>query len=382
MPNRRKRIIRKLQLREISGVDFPAQQGARALIIKRYDDRSDDKGDKGNQPVGKGGLSQVLTSVTNGHQHGIQLRIYSDGDLDIWVDYAQATDSVDNHSHSLVRDAEGNYTVSENAGHTHTVDTAAINAAIAGMVQKGDDTMDPKEVEKLRKHNDRLAKIVALSAIVKAHFDELPDTAAEDAFLELSKEDQTKAVEKAAAEKKADDPIVYTTKAGVELRKSDGASAVALAKSFDAQQEQMAELVESNKALAKRNEDAEYRSRVSSEIPNLPGTVDSRIALLKSIDGIENDEERKKAQEDLKAQNTSFGDVFKFQGITGNMNGSDPEQDNADPQAKLDKMAEELQKADPKLSLTDAMTKALDTDEGSALYEQIVARDRQVAAAA
>ena len=82
MPDRQKRrIMRKLRIDEISGVDVPAQAGARNLIMKRRDG--------GAPPIKKDDVVAVVTGVIEGHQHGIQIRVY-DGSLSVSVQYALA----------------------------------------------------------------------------------------------------------------------------------------------------------------------------------------------------------------------------------------------------------------------------------------------------
>ena len=223
----------KFTINELSTVDFPAQEGAQALILKRRDPQS--------RETRKCSLAQFATDSVKGHQHGIEISCY-DNRVHMWVMHAVAEDADTGHDHQLIMGEDGTYVLSENAGHTHDIDTASLNAVIAALLSKAKEgSMDPKELEALKKSNERLKKIVLLSAVAKAHFDGLETEEAQDAFLSKSADDQAAAIQKAAddkaaaeAAKNAADPVVYTSKVtGIEVRKSDGPTVLALVKKQD-----------------------------------------------------------------------------------------------------------------------------------------------------
>ena len=139
---KKKRIMRKFRINEISGVDVPAQAGARALIMKRHARAA--SGLEPQDDVSKD-LVQLATGATNGHQHGIRVRRYSDGEIDIYCAYAMGEDGDSSHNHGIVV-TDGGYSVLENAGHTHSLDSATLAAVItACALSKRED--EPEEEE-------------------------------------------------------------------------------------------------------------------------------------------------------------------------------------------------------------------------------------------
>jgi hypothetical protein len=110
--------------------------------------------------------------------------------------------------------------------------------------------------------------ILKMSPEVRKHFDAL-DEAGQTGFLALSEADQASTVEKA----NATDPVVYKTAGGVEIRKSDGATAALLAKQLDETAAEVSVL------KAGRTTDA-IETRASTEFPNVAkGTA---VAMLKT----------------------------------------------------------------------------------------------------
>ena len=372
-----KRIMRKLRIDEISGVDVPAQEGARALIIKR-DARP-------GEPVDKSGLVNLVTGSANGHAHGITVRRYREGELNIWVEHAQAEADDSGHSHSLMMTPEGAYAVVENAGHTHTLDSAALAAAIVGTVNK-EAEMTPEEkarLEKLEKQLARGSKIIALAADLRTHFDGLADEALQDAFLAKSADEQKAEVKKVADEaaaaeaaRNAEDPVVHKTKTGIEIRKSDGATMLAMAKEQDKKDAENAELRKTVKDLTDQTGKASYEKRAREELPDVPGSVEARAAMLKAIDGIEDEAHRKAALAALKSKGDGISKLFKSIGT------ADPGADDAtggdDPSDKLEALAKAYQKDHPELSYEQAEARVLETPEGSELYTGIADRGTHV----
>ena len=214
-PAGKKRIMRKFTIDELSSVDVPAQEGAQALILKRAE----------VDEVGKSGVVQMVTGEAEGHRHGIKVRKWGDGEIDIWVLSAQMSADKSSHDHPLLVGTDGIYSVVENAGHTHTLESAALAAAIVGTVNK-EAEMTPEEkarLEKLEKQLARGNKVIALAADLRTHFDGLAVEAAQDAFLAKSADEQKAEVKKVADEaaaaeaaRNAEDPVVHTTKTGIE----------------------------------------------------------------------------------------------------------------------------------------------------------------------
>ena len=355
MPLKRN-IMRAFKIKEISGVDNPAQVGARFTIMKRATPEELKKH--------RGDLVSILTSETLGHQHGVRVW-HDDGETGMYVSYGYAEGEDHGHDHPIAKDGS-NFVLGITAGHTHTIDTAAVNALILNLVMKQGDTMadktetDAEKIERLEKENDLAKAIVKLDAAQRAHFDGLEKGAQCD-FIAKSDADRKAEIDAAAVAKAAAsgaDPVVYTTMDGLEVRKSEGAVTLSIAKSND-------KLRKDNADLRTEREAETLRKRAESELPNLPGTVDERAELLKAVDSIEDDSKRKASMNLLKAQNEAFKGIGTTLGTTG-----DPTSDGS-PEADLDAMAKKYA-ADNKIDYDAAYVKVLDTDEGKELYAKSV----------
>ena len=352
----KKVILRKIEINEISGVDNPAQEGARMVIMKRAD---------GKVAKGAGDLADLLTSEVDGHQHGINFRVY-DGELSIYVGYATGNGENDTgHYHALVRNPDGTYDLAVVAGHTHDIDQGAMSAAVLTLLSKNkkEGVTMPEEKKSLEKQLEEAQDglkvanaIVSLKLAERTHFDKL-DEDGKKKFLVKSGDDRK--AEIAAAEKAAtdSDPVVYTTMDGVELRKSGGEVVLALAKSNDT-------IRKENKELRDKTAQDDLEKRAEKELQYMPGDLATRAAMLKAIDGIEDKAQREAAHNSLKAQNTAMSSAFETQGHGGH---SDP----GSPQSELDTLSKSYAK-EHKVSEAVAFTKVLETEQGKELYGKTV----------
>ena len=262
--------------------------------------------------------------------------------------------------------------------------------AVAASVQKHGpelegEPMTPeeqKQFDEIKKANERLGKVMLLKAVARTHFDELPDVKAQDAFLAKTEAVQTAEVEKAVADAKkaADDaaaeaakadPVVHTTTDGLEIRKSDGAGVLALAKARDADAVKIAELTEANAGMAKAAAQSTYEMRAEDELKHLPGTLQQRAALLKAAEGIEDEETRKAAVDALKAQNKAMAPAF---GTVGTGGGAIIKADGDDPQGQLNDLATAYRKDKEGVTIEQAEAAVLKTPAGAELYSQIMAQ--------
>ena len=379
-PYKRKNRMVKFRIGELSSVDVPAQQGARALIMKR-DNRAPAPRD-----VKKDDVVQAVTGENEGHIHGIRIHRYHDGEVSIIVSYAQAEGAESGHDHMLYRDpTSGTYSVLPNAGHTHELDSAALNAAIVASVTKRnpEDAMTPEEKARLEKAEQtakRLEKVAALSPEHFAHYSKIEKAESQDNFLSLSADERDVIVADMAKRATDTDPVVYTIKHGVakgtEIRKSAGDLALAMAKNQDEQAEQTAALAQENADLKKAASTASFEKRASEELNHLPGTLQSRAALLKAAESIEDEGQRKEAVAALKANNAAMGPMFKAHGIGGlNPDGSGGPETGGEPQARVDELVKEYQKAHPGTTKEAAEAEIYATAEGAQLYSRIVAAE-------
>lgn len=346
---KKRNIMRAFKIAEISGVDVPAQEGARVAIMKRAPGVN-------AGPVQK---AAALTTSVDGHSH--MLHVSYDG-----MEYNSGQTSWENdHSHPWVRTADGMVVIGEARGHTHEVSvvgkSAAGNDQPAGVPGADDGAKEPemtKTVEDLQKQLDRANAVAELNDAQKSHLKSL-DAAGQDAFLAKTAAERQAEVDAVAKNAADADPVVYKTLDGLELRKSAGEALIAMAKSNDALRKQ-------NDELAKKAADADLRKRAETDLANLPGDVEVRMSLLKSVDGIADETQRTAALNALKAQSAALKPAFETKG-----HGGQPVAGSADE--SLDVMAKKYQADHPGTSYAKAMDAVLATDAGAELYGKSLA---------
>lgn len=407
-----RRKMDKFELGEISFVDSPAQTPATAEVEKAEDASLDELLDKGPGPKPGGrrrrkvgetgdesfeefarrrrlrkpgatdgelrdeftrakaqknmGAAVMLTSSEEGHQHGV--RIYrgddeDDGGFRVYVDYA-AGEAGETHDHQVVMADDGTIQVSENFGHTHTIDQGRLRQIVLEMAMKStvpeeislvgllaketsdderavkEETEMPEDLKKaeervaaLEAENATLLKVAGLPAAQKAHYDELAETE-RSKFLDLDADDRAQLVADAQKAKEDSDPVIYKAADGAVYRKSDDPRLVEMAKGRDQDRKDVIKL-----RLA--NEDAALSKRAEAELANFPGKVEVRKAILKAVDGIEDETTREAALDALKSHNAKMGPALRTVGAEGQPQVLKVgDQEEADEE--LDRMAKEL----------------------------------------
>ena len=394
---RRVRVMKEFRIDELSGVRVPAQRGAGVVIMKRDGSAPARPGE-----VEKGCLVDMVTGEADGHVHGINIWNH-DGDISLYVMGARSGEDEYEHDHCVLRRPDGTYAVVENAGHTHTLDTVALAAAMMGTVAKtvdarvwtssgtefapgvssntvivgaerhneGSGAMNDKEIAALKAENERLEAIVKMSAEHRSYYEAL-DADGQAQFIKRSETDRTAVIEIARRAQEDADPVVYTTRDGVDIRKSDGAGALAMAKSADALRGELADVRDENSKLVGAAVVADLQKRAAVELSNLPGSIEHRAALLKAVDGIPDEDARATAMAALKSQNDGLAPIFKMAGIGAASDPVGTAQDTA--QRRLDELTKSHQEAHPDVSFAVAQDAVLQTREGSELYRQIEGR--------
>jgi hypothetical protein len=319
----------KFVIREISSVDLPAQIPAKALILKAAKDED---------------LRKRLRLLSNedGHTH-----LLDDAEEGGHTSHDKSPDEEYGHSHPWVRNSDGSITIGMADGHAHSILEKRLtqeeclskvgqdeSAGDGGGRFQGENPMtkteEPaadqavnKRIEELEKRAARAERLAGLSDLHKAHLATLQGADAE-AFLGLSPEQRQSVVEKA----KGDDPVVYTTLDGQEIRKSAGQLVLSLAKRADESERNLA----AEKATREREV---FKVRAKDELGNLPGDEDVQVALLKAIDGIRDEKLRKGALEILKAANSGVKQGFEKAGTQDGGEGA------GEANAQLEKMAQD-----------------------------------------
>ena len=163
----KRRRMDKFKLNEVSAVTTPAQGPALAAIRKSDDeivfkqdgprsgetfdqflarmrrngsDMSDGEARAMFERVAKGGdMADMFTSIEEGHQHAIHVYEHDDG-VNVMVGYATAPGAEHSHDHQITRGDDGMYIVSENVGHSHTIDGMKLQEIIMmRMMMKSED---------------------------------------------------------------------------------------------------------------------------------------------------------------------------------------------------------------------------------------------------
>lgn len=347
----KRNIMEEFELDEISGVDFPAQAGARVTIMKRGLPTDED-----GEPTAK---RLRLLSDEDGHTH-----LIDDSEDGGTTSYEHSPGEDMGHSHPWVRNDDGSISIGMSDGHSHNVIQKSDTAGDAGEGQPGDTDMTKtndaageqavtKEQHEAIQAELQLAKAYgALTDAQKAYAADLPEGDERNAFIQKSDAEREAIVEKATAE----DPVVYTRLDGTELRKSAGDLVIQLAKDADeSKRELLAE-------KAARSQDR-LQKRADSELANLPGESVAKVALLRAVEGISDEAVRKQVDGLLKAANERGSAAFEQLGTAAKS------ADIGDAEAKLDELAHKRANENGE-DFHKAYAEVLGTPEGRALYAQ------------
>lgn len=193
----------------------------------------------------------------------------------------------------------------------------------------------------------------SLSDIEKQHLAGLP---AQDQAVFLKAEAPVrKRLVEAAREA---DPVIYTSANGEEFRKSDNPRLIELAKRLDTA-ERLA------KAEREIREGDQLRKRAQEDLSKLPGSEAAKVALLKAVGSIADQATRTEVEALLKAAQAAGGVVTTMRGTAAGA-----EDTSDDPEAKLEKMANDLAAA-KKIDFYKAYAEVIDTPAGIELTKQL-----------
>ncbi len=340
---------------EISGVDNPAQIGARVTIMKRA-------------LVGK---RLRLLENTNGHSH-----LIDDSDEGGTSSHQPSPDEEFGHSHPWVRATDGTITIGQADGHTHGVTEKMVTkiqdpAQVPGEPANsggGHDTGEipmtktaediaadeaeaaiEKRIKDAEARAEKAEQLASLTDAQKAYRATL-STEDQEAFLKADAKERDSMVEKA----QGDDPVTYTCDDGTEIHKSDGALAERQARKNDNLEKELA--VEK---AARRNEGFEKRAK--DELGNLPGKDEDKVSLLKAVEGVAG------AAEILKAANSSLAKAFVE---SGTREGKDSV-GKSEAEAELDTLAQKAaSESGGKLTFAKAYADLIATPAGRELYKE------------
>lgn len=410
-------IIKDMTVREVSTVDRPAQAGARAVLMKRGEVPELELAKATFEQTLRGNLlsEQVrdafyktfnnLYSGKDAFRKALADELAAGGDgtkasesFKQWfgtlVDQAlgaakaldagevaelektinkAATDWLDSQETDMLiktraeLEAAINKAKGEGDNVTHGTITAIHKAASElkaedalpkeGPLAKAAAPAEDEDAKKLKAKVERMEKRDALSADLRKHYDTLTTDEARDAFLAKDAGAQQVEFQKAAG----DDPVVYTTLDGIDIRKSAGDAVVSALKSADSARREVA--VEKAQRV-----NLELEKRAETELKGLGGTMAGKKALLKALDGIEDEGVRKSAQEVLSSANeiAGKGNIFEKAG-----SGAAASIEKGSAETKLEKMAQDRAK-EKSISFEKAYDEVLDTEDGQKLYAEML----------
>lgn len=353
-PGKRYRM-QSLSLKELSGVDHPAQEGAKVVLQKRG---AADEPAEVERPVAKVG---ILTSSEVGHQHLLDDTNQSGSTS--WEYMGIDGDYRRGHSHPWVKDADGNITIGDALEHGHTIATAKRGTETQTMtITQADLDKRDAEIKALKAELAKSQRYGLLSDEHKAHHATLR---AEEADEFLSKSATARAADVTAALEA--DPVAYECADGTKIRKSHGAFAAVQARKVD-------ELTKANAKLLAESESLVLTKRAETELAHLPKTVAVKVEVLRALNTIADEAIRKEAHEMLAAQSGALAPAFRQVGTqraaevgkTGEPVGAA----GGNPEAQLDALAAEIAK-EHKVDIIKAMDMAIETPVGKQLYAQL-----------
>lgn len=279
-PTKRRKMV-DFEIDELSGVDHPAQKGAKICLAKR---------DGAQEPVFK---RKRLLTEEDGHTHMID-----DAEDGGYTSYERAEGEEYGHSHPWVRNDDGTIAIGLAMGHKHkaitkrdeTLDNDPPPAPI--MAKNGGGTAPTPthsqetpmttpapadardtQIATLQADLRKRDQVIALSPAHRAVYDGLPADE-RDGFLAKSSTER----ETVAKAREEANPVVYTSEVdGAVYRKADDSRLVEMAKRHDADR----------KEIAKAREEAEaatFEKRAAVELGNLPKTAKAKAALLRAVE--------------------------------------------------------------------------------------------------
>jgi hypothetical protein len=321
-----KRTMRKVSITKLALVKAGAHEGAGVALIKTAAQvlRS--------MAVAK--RTAALTSETAGHQHLVydldEPSGCTSGDpMNLGVDGGW-------HSHPFVREPDGSITIGAANGHSHTLATPSTEP----------DTMpDPA----LAKAESDLTAAKESIGKLHAELDALEGLLGVAASMTEDEKEVAKGLKGPALREFLAQPAdVRKSRATPIYKGADGAT-------YYPGDERAANLAKRVDTAEAATRDAEFAKRAAAEIPALPGTIETHVAVLKAVHGIPG------AAELLKGANAAMATLMKAPGVGGG---------NVEPGSPL----EALEKAAAAFakSVGKPVDKVYDdflaTDEGKALY--------------
>jgi hypothetical protein len=335
-----RRVYRAWKLREISLVDYPAQEPALVGVVKGAREA----------PVKKRVIARVykrlvISSATDSHAHSLDLEDPQCRCAGLMTSYQTSEGADASHCHAWTYDpVTGSVTVAPDSGHDHAVTDVVpaeiLAAAAANECDTADEAVPPpladepssgktsvvvvaarapgaistpadavptvtSNSQESPPMDPKLAKMLATALVLpephRLHVAKLgPDD--QMAFLAMPPADQDSAIKAAEAA----DPEVYKTTSGLSIRKSHGPVAEQMARQADATSVELAKQAQQLEIEKAERARVQLEKRATELIPLIGKSLAERVAVLKAVDAITDEATRNGAIETLKAANAAF----------------------------------------------------------------------------
>lgn len=335
----------------------------------------------------------VLATMEALHTHAVSIDDYAK--LNKGGSTSWAGSEGNQHTHDFVIEDDGTVTIGANEGHLHFVeknveqitktgfsDEQITDLGLVVEVQKGQSTANnggqlsgnednimtdaekaaKKAADEILLLKNQLALAILMGSMndaQKAHHAAL-DEKCQTEFLEKSVEDREAIVTAAVKAAAEDNAEVYKAKDGTVFTKSDDPRMVKMAKDNDILAAQLAK-------SAKQTANAEVAKRATELFKNLSGDATAQTALLKSVDGITDEETRKQVMEILAKSDAGIAAITQEHG-SAHVDVTKGDADAAN--AKLEGLAKKYVDDHPGTNAFDAYVKVADANP--ALYTQAV----------
>ncbi len=307
-------------------------------------------------------VAVVMTSSIDGHAH--LLHLHGRAGSSSWSK-SEGKENGHDHPFMVTADASGAFSVEigDSEGHSHNVDSASLTAAFAAaalskleenpMPKTTPTTKSAEEVQTLETNLELARVFTSFDDGEREHFAGL-DEAAKAGFFTLGTEERQAAIAKA----KGPDVQVYKGRDGTVYTKAHDPLLVAAVKTADAA---LTRAENSDQAL----DQAKLEKRAEETLPNLPGTAKVKAALLKSVEGIEDEVDRTEALKALAAGESAIAKGYDQLGTSeaaGELG-----LDDVTPGGQLETAVQKWA-TDHKVSVAKAYDEFTQTPAGAALY--------------
>ena len=316
---KKKKILNRIRIDEISAVDRPAQEDATMTIMKRADETPNP--------------TETMTEEVQKNEEVTEEVVAEVIETEEVEKAEEVTEEAP--------EADAEVEKAEEAEETEEEEEKGYEKSLADLTA---------ELEVLQSELALAKSVAELSDAEKEVFASIEGEEARAEFLGKSADERAELIAKAADE----NAVIYKSLDGVEFTAQDDERLVSLAKQAD---EYKAQLVAAEEASIEKS----YNERAETQLAHLPGELVTKNAVLRAIDGIEDEAVREQALSMLKAQSVAIEEQFVTKGVEG-------EEAEGDL-GGLEKMAAAYAE-EHDTTLSKAYSEVLRTPEGRNLYNQ------------